>query len=158
MKIFFACKSWSANHFYGPEKSSALLNIYYFRSIFQVILLGLKQFLLLFIKTGFTILLKINLYILEVSSLSYSLFDFSPIERRERTNFLERQHKIICFMFHNNFRWEHCGREWSAIAVSRREAWVYKISCLDSVISRHRKNYQPNIKVEKHFRVTINFY
>ena len=103
MKLFFACKSWSANHFYGSEKSSALLNIYYFRSIFQVISLGLKQFLLLFIKTGFTILLKINLYILEVSSLSYSLFDFSPIERRERTNFLERQHKIICFMFHNNF-------------------------------------------------------
>ena len=103
MKIFFACKSWSANHFYGPEKSSALLNIYYFRSIFQVISLGLKQFLLLFIKSGFTILLKINLYILEVSSLSYSLFDFSPIKRRERTNFLERQHKIICFMFHNNF-------------------------------------------------------
>ena len=85
--------------------STTLLNIYYFTSTFQGILLGLKQFMLLLIKTGFinAILLKINLYIQEVSSLSYLLCDFSPVKRREKTNSLEKGHKIIFFLFHNNF-------------------------------------------------------
>ena len=103
MKIIFVSQWWSTNHFYWSDKALTLLNIYYFRSIFQVISLGLKQFLLLFIKTGFTIFLKIDLYIQGVSSLSYLLFNFSLVERREKTNSLEKQHKIICFMFHNNF-------------------------------------------------------
>ena len=87
------------------RKSATLLNIYYFISTFQGIWLGLKQFVLLFMKTGFinTILLKINLYIQEVSSLSYLFFDFSPVKRWEKTNSLERVHKVICFMFRNKF-------------------------------------------------------
>ena len=87
------------------KNSVTLRNIYYFTSTFQGISLGLAQFVLLFIKTGFinTILSKINLYIQEVSSLSYLLFDFSPVKRREKTNSLEREHKIICLMFRNNF-------------------------------------------------------
>ena len=46
------------------KKSGTLLKVYYFSSTFQRILLGLKQIVLLFIKTGFknTILPKINLY------------------------------------------------------------------------------------------------
>ena len=53
------------------KKSATLLNIYYFTSTFQGISLGLKQFVLLFIKIGFinAILLKINLYIQEVPSI-----------------------------------------------------------------------------------------
>ena len=31
------------------------------------------------------------------------LFDFSPVQRREKTNSLEREHKIISIMFRNNF-------------------------------------------------------
>ena len=60
--------------------------------------------MLLFIKTGFanTILLNINLYIKEVSSLSYLFFDFSPVKSLEKTNSLEREHKITCFTFGNN--------------------------------------------------------
>ena len=87
------------------RKSATLLNIYYFISTFQGISLGLKQFVLLFMKTGFinTILLKINLYIQEVSSLSYLFFDFSAVKRWEKTNALERVHKVICFMFCNTF-------------------------------------------------------
>ena len=47
------------------KKSATLLKIYYFSSTFQIISLGLKQIVLLFIETGFiiTILSKINLYI-----------------------------------------------------------------------------------------------
>ena len=87
------------------KNSVTLLNIYYFTSTFQGILLGLKQFVLVFIKTGFinTILSKINLYIQEVSSLRYLLFYFSPVKRREKTNPLERQRKVICLMLCNNF-------------------------------------------------------
>ena len=47
------------------KKSATLLKIYYFSSTFQIISLGLKEIVLLFIETGFinTILSKINLYI-----------------------------------------------------------------------------------------------
>ena len=85
-------------------KSTTLL-IYYITSIFQGILLGFKQFLLLFIKTGFINIYNtlINLYIWEVSSLSYLLFDFSPVKRHEKTNSLDREHEIICFMLCNTF-------------------------------------------------------
>ena len=52
------------------KKSSTALKIYYFSSTFQRISLGLKQFVLLFIWTGFinTILSKINLCIQQVFS------------------------------------------------------------------------------------------
>ena len=52
------------------KKSTTSLKIYYFSSTFQRISLGLKQFVLLFIGTGFinTILSKINLCIQQVSS------------------------------------------------------------------------------------------
>ena len=85
-------------------KSTTLL-IYYITSIFQGISLGFKQFVLLFIKTGFINIYNtlINLYIWEVSSLSYLLFDFSPVKRHEKTHSLEREHDIICFMFCNIF-------------------------------------------------------
>ena len=61
--------------------------------------------MLLFIKTGFinAVLLKINLYILEVSSLSYLFFDFLQSKRGKRQIILEREPEIICFMFRNNF-------------------------------------------------------
>ena len=87
------------------KNSVTLPNIYYFTSTFQGISLGLEQFVLLFIKTGFinTILSKNDLYIQEVSSLSYLLFDFSPVKRREKTNSLKKEHKIICLMFRNVF-------------------------------------------------------
>ena len=47
------------------KKSASLLNIHYYSSTFQGVLLGLNQFVLLFMETGFinTILSKINLYI-----------------------------------------------------------------------------------------------
>ena len=47
------------------KKSATLLKIHYFSSIFQIISLGLKQIVLLFIEIGFinTILSKINLHI-----------------------------------------------------------------------------------------------
>ena len=47
------------------KKSAVSLKVYYFSSTFQNILLGLKQFELLFKETGFinTILSKVNLYI-----------------------------------------------------------------------------------------------
>ena len=75
------------------KKSATLLMIYYYRSTFQIILLGLKQIVLLFIEIGFinTILSKINLYIQEVFYLSYLLFDFSPVKRQEKTSSLVRQ-------------------------------------------------------------------
>ena len=41
------------------------------------------------------ILLKINLYIQEVSSLSYLVFDCSCVKKREKKNSLDRKHKII---------------------------------------------------------------
>ena len=105
------------------KNSATLLNIYYFTSTFQGIWLGLEQFVLLFIKTGFinTILSKINSYIQEVSSLSYLLFDFSLVKRREKTNSLEREHKIICLMFRNNFFHKSTVRESEAPSLLRKE-------------------------------------
>ena len=50
-----------------------------------------------------TALLEVNLYIQEVCSLSYLLFDFSPIKTREKKNSLEGKDEIIFFMFCNNF-------------------------------------------------------
>ena len=105
------------------KKSAALLNIYCFTSTFQGISLGLKQFLLLFIKTSFlnTILLKINLYIQKVSSFSYLLLDFSPVKRWEKTNSLEREHEIICFMFRNNFFYENTVGESEVSSLLQKE-------------------------------------
>ena len=88
------------------KKSATLLNIYFFTSTFKGILPGLKQFMLLFIKTGFINTyntFKINLYIQEVSSLGYLLFEFAPVQRQENTNSMEIEHEIICFMFRSNF-------------------------------------------------------
>ena len=47
------------------KKSATLLKIYYFSSTFQIISVGLKQIVLLFIETGFinAILSKINSHI-----------------------------------------------------------------------------------------------
>ena len=47
------------------KKSATLLKIYYFSSTFQIISVGLKQIMLLFIETGFinAILSKINSHI-----------------------------------------------------------------------------------------------
>ena len=44
------------------KKSATLLNIYYFTSIFQGISLGLKKFVLLFMKTGFINTFTINTF------------------------------------------------------------------------------------------------
>ena len=87
------------------KKSPTLLKIYYFSNTFQRISLGLKKIVPLFIENSFinAILSKLNLYIQQVSSLSYLLFDFSPVKRRKKTNCLVGEHKIICFMFRNNF-------------------------------------------------------
>ena len=106
------------------KNSVTLLNIYYFTSTFQGISLDLKEFVWLFIKTGFinTVLSKINLYIQEVSSRSYLLFDFSPVKRRENTNSLEREHKTIC-LFRNNFSIRTLRkRERESLAALKRKA------------------------------------
>ena len=47
-------------------------------------------------------LLNIDLYIQEVSSLNYLFFHFSPVKSLEKTSSLERERKITCFMFRNN--------------------------------------------------------
>ena len=80
--------------------------------------------MLLFIKTGFinAVLLKINLYILEVSSLSYLFFDFLQSKRGKRQIILEREPEIICFMFRNNFFYKNTVGERDTLAVSKREA------------------------------------
>ena len=79
--------------------------------------------MLLFIKTGFinAILLKINLYILEVSSLGYLLFDFLHSKGGKRQILLEREHEIICFMFLNNFFHKNTVGESEAPSLFQKE-------------------------------------
>ena len=80
------------------KKSATLLNIYFFSRI----LLGLKQFVLLFIETGFinTILSKINFI---SSKFLLSAICCLIFYRQKSGNSLDREHKNICFMFCNNF-------------------------------------------------------
>ena len=79
--------------------------------------------MLLFIETGFinTVLSKINLYIQQVSSLSYLLFDFSPVKRQEKTNSLVTKHKIIRFMFRNSLLSKNTVGESGAPSLPQKE-------------------------------------
>ena len=49
------------------------------------------------------------------------LFDFSPVKRREKINSLEREHKIICLMFRNNFFHKDTVRESEAPSLLQKE-------------------------------------
>ena len=132
------------------KKSATLVS-----STFQRISLGLKQIVLLFIETGFinSVLSKIDLYIQQVCSFSFLLFDFSPVKRQEKLNSLVRKHKIICFMFRNTVIYSvscfaiisptvfYPWRERGTLATSERgKSRPAKFDIL-SVISRHRKNH-----------------
>ena len=63
-------------------------------------IVGIKQFVVV-IKTGLinTILVKINLFILEDSCLSYLLFDFSPVKMQEKKILWRENTKLFVSCF-----------------------------------------------------------
>ena len=91
---------------------------------------------MLFIKTSFINntynTLKISVYIQEVSSLSYFFFDFAPVKRQKKTNPLEIEHEIICFMFRNNFFHKNTMEESEAPSLLYKE----KRECAKSDVSK----------------------
>ena len=48
-------------------------------------------------------------------------FAFSPVQRRKKTNSLEREHEIICFMFCNNCFYKITVEESEAYSLFQKE-------------------------------------
>ena len=69
------------------------------------------------------------------------------ISGKERL-FVKKSCIIFCFMLRNIFFHKTLLERTPTITVSKRETPVCKTWCFESIISRHRKNHQPN----KHVR------